>query len=174
MKNTACAFFAFIMLLSCGKNDDITSSLDGECVGIIDTAPPGIFYIELVDSIGNNLIENGFYDRTKITTKLNGDEFDYQTLRSNENSDLENLLVVSTIGNEGDNRWLLTLSETDVDTLDFKMSNEMIRHLSDGSLFCGDRFILNSASYSGANIVFEESKVDTFLKIPITVVKTMD
>lgn len=175
MKKILLCLTAVVLALSCNKNDDGQTDLDGECQGVIDTAPPGVFYIKLVDSVGNNLIENGFYDRDKISSKLNDEDFDFQTLRFDGNPDLENLLVVSPIGYEGDNRWLLTLSETDVDTLNFSMSSEEIRYISDGSLFCGSRFILNSANYNGNTIEWEEeSTIESFLKIPVTVIKATD
>ncbi len=164
--------FLSSLIVSCSKSED---PLDSECQGIIDTAPPGVFYIELVDSIGNNLIENGFYMRSQITTKLNEEDFDHQTLISYEDSNLENLLVVYPIGKDGDNRWLLNLSETDVDTLDFNMSSEDIRYVSDGVLFCGGRFVLNSASYNGKNINLEEIlTIDPMLKIYIPVLKSIN
>jgi hypothetical protein len=91
---TLLKFLFAIFFVSCGKNE---GPLDSECFGVIDTEAPGVFYIELVDAEGNNLIENGYYDKGRITTILNGDDFDYQTLSSDENSNLENLLVVAPI-----------------------------------------------------------------------------
>ncbi len=158
---------SIVFSIACSNTED---PLNGECQGSIDTAPSGVFYIELVDSVGNNLIENGYFDRAIIASKLNGADFDYQTLIPYENPDFENLLIVYTIGTEGDNRWLLTLSETEVDTLDFNMASEDIRFVSEGILYCGGRFILNSANYNGMNIPLKESTY----KIPITIQKPTD
>lgn len=165
-----CSVFVFI---SCESNDD-TPLVDSECIGIADYLPPGKFLIELVDSKGRNLIENGFYDWSQIITKLNNEDFNYHTLTSREPSDSNNLLTVVPLGNEGNNRWFLTLSETDVDTLDFSMSNAELSYMSDGILYCGSRFLLDSASYNGKPIDFEESTGETYLEIPIRVIKTTD
>lgn len=173
MEKTLLLLCSVLVVVSCGSNDD-TPLADNECAGIADYLPPGKFLIELVDSKGINLIENGFYDWNRIVTKLNNEDFNYHTLTSREPSELDNLITIVPIGNEGNNRWLLTLSETDVDTLDFSMSNIELDYMSDGLLYCGNRFLLNSANYNGETINFEESTADTYLEIPIKVIKTTD
>lgn len=162
---------SIIFFLSCNRNDDNTPSLDGECMGIADYAPPGIFYIELVDSMNDNLIQNGSYNPDQITASINGEEAK-GIFRNFETTVSRDTIRLHAIGNEGSNRWLLHLSETDTDTLDFSMSNRELRYISDGTLFCGSRFLLNFASYNGNTIEFEESTSENFLKISINIVKT--
>src|SRR5690606_34384367 len=117
--------------------------LDGECYFIADTVPPWIFYVELVDANGNNLIDNGFYDKDNITVKLNDDDFDSLIL----DKEPDHLLPIWAIGKEGDNRLLLTLSETDVDTLGFSWTSQLKKSLVDGYVQCSTDFYLNALSY---------------------------
>ena len=160
----AIVFFSAIFLISCGKTDD---SLEGECVGIIDFANAGIFQIELVDAIGNNLIQDGLYNPNLITASINGvanggvfQNFDASVSRDT--------IRLYTVGSEGTNRWLLHLSEMDTDTLDFNLSNKDERALFDGDLFCGTRHILNTASYNGQPIEFtSESEGIVILNIGV-------
>ncbi len=155
-----------IFLISCGSNDDL---LEGECVGVIDYANAGIFQIELVDSMGNNLIQDSLYDPYQITASINGeansgvfDNFDTAVSRDT--------IRLYTIGNEGFNRWLLHLSQTDTDTLDFTLSYKEERVLYDDGIFCGSRQILNSASYNGNPLEFT-SEPEGIVMLMVSVVK---
>lgn len=162
----AIVFCLAISLISCGKTDD---SLEGECIGVIDFANAGIFQIELVDAIGNNLIQDGLYNPEMITTSINGvanggvfENFDASISRDT--------IRLFTVGSEGANRWLLHLSEMDTDTLDFTLSFKEERALFNGDLFCGTQQILNSARYNGEPIEFT-SESEGIIILNISVLK---
>ena len=134
--------------ISCGTNDD---HLERECGGVIDYFNAGLFKIELVDALGTNLIQDGTYNPDHITASINGDARS-GVFKNFDASLSRDTIRLYTLGSDGENRWLLHLSETDTDTLDFSLSSIADSYLDAGILFCGMPQILNSASYNGKSI----------------------
>ena len=140
------------------------------CGGIIDFLPTAFFTIELVDENGTNLIENNFYQEDLLELQLNGTQWN-DGIRIQDN-----IITLYPAGSEGDNRYLIHLSETETDTLDYNFTYDKVKSRIDGILFCGDLVELNSASYNQTSVdipkVSQSSQDSIPLIISITVVKS--
>ncbi|TMM59250.1 hypothetical protein FEE95_07400 [Maribacter algarum] len=155
-------------LFSC-NNDDRVIEEEEACVGIVDFAPSTVFLIELVDENGTNLIENGSYADDQFRLQLNGSYWNDGLGESDEK-----FIRLYPAGSAGDNRYLIHLSESETDTLDYNISFLEVRSRSDSGLFCGEKIVLNSVSYN--QIAVDTTKVEQVSPnlisvIPITVVK---
>lgn len=160
---------ALVVLFSCKTNDDPSST----CQGIIDFAPPGIFLIELVDSEGNNLVENGTYLEEQIRARLNGAILS-EDLINTTYAEKENVITLFALGNEGPNQYLIDLSETETDTLDFTLEFLEIEQVVDGSLFCGTRAVLASVNYNQTEVDISSISQDSLSLIDITAIKNIN
>jgi hypothetical protein len=126
--------FCSLSLFSC-KND-VEPEID---CALFDPFISNLF-IKLVDSEGQNLIENHAYIADDITVFFNGNT--YTNVVLNDVPDIENLITVNLIGVDGDNTLINHLSEEVTDTL--------ILNLTAESQICGWTFFtLNSATYNG-------------------------
>jgi hypothetical protein len=126
--------FCYISLFSC-KNDD---EPEIDCA-LYDPFIRSLF-IKLIDSEGQNLIENNTYMADDITVLFNG--YTYTNVVFNDVQGIENLITLSVIGIDGDNTLKIKLSEEITDTL--------ILNLTADSQVCGWTFFtLNSATYNG-------------------------
>lgn len=159
--------FVLIVLFSCKTNDDPSS----KCQGIIDFGIPSIFLIELVDSEGNNLVENGYYTEEQITVRLNGAILS-EDLINTTHTEMQNVITLFPVGNEGPNQYLIELSETDTDTLDFTLEFIEIERLSEGSLYCGTRAALSSVNYNQSVVDISSISLDSLIPITITIIKS--
>ncbi|WP_298237346.1 hypothetical protein [uncultured Algibacter sp.] len=134
--------FCFLLVQSCKTNDDII------CYG--DPIPSRIVFINLVDNDGNNLIENGTYNSDDIEVTFNGytnpDPF------FKNNPEFENLILVTVVGNEGDNTYEIQLSNSTTDILSLNLSGEFIGSEACGSIF----FKPNTAHYNGIAQTLED------------------
>lgn len=122
----------FLILFSCKDDkDEIDCSL-------FDPANPNL-YIKLLDSNGNNLIENNTYKPNEITVSFNGQTITnvvFTTVKG-----LENLITLNVMGTEGNNQFDIKLSNSETDVL--------IMNLSLISQKCGWKFYkLNSVTYN--------------------------
>ena len=123
--------FPIILLNGCETDDDINCAL-------FDPAPQ-LFFIELLDNEGNNLIENGTFNANDIVVRFN--DFEFTQVVFNEVEELQNLISISLLGDSGDNTYEIVLSETETDTLVLNLSVERQT--------CGARFFnLNTATYN--------------------------
>jgi len=159
--------FVLILMFSCKTNDDPSSI----CQGIIDFGIPSIFLIELVDSEGNNLVENGTYLEEQITARLNGAILS-EDLINTTHTEMQNVITLFPVGNEGANQYLINLSETETDTLDFTLEFIEIERLSEGSLYCGTRSDLASVNYNQNEVDISSISLDSLSPITITVIKS--
>ena len=161
---------ALCALFSC-NNDDLVIEEEEACVGVIDFAPSAVFLIELIDENGTNLIENGFYAEDQFRLQLNGSYWNDGLVVSDEK-----FIRLYPAGGTGDNRYLIHLSESETDTLDYNISFLEVKSRSDRGLFCGEKIVLNSVRYNQIEIdtikVPQSSGIPT-PAIPITVVKNV-
>jgi len=154
------------LFLSCSLDDDSNN----ECIGVIDFIGPPSFLIELLDEDGNNLIENGFFPENQITAIINGEPFNSKVANP-DFLDIENVVFLSSAESAENNRWLLKLSETDTDTLDFSLTFKEVRQGdNDNGFLCGTFATLVSANYNGIEINIDQIS-DTGSFFPITVIK---
>lgn len=150
----------FVSIISC-NSDDIQNA---ECGGIIDFIGPRSLLVELVDENDNNL----------ISASINGNVFDSEELMP-EFIEQENTLFLQTIfGNGENNQWVISLSETDKDTLNYYLEITEVRDESEGVVFCGTSVTLESADYNGTSISLEDSntQINSSNAILVKVVKT--
>lgn len=133
--------FCLVLVQSCQNDDDII------CYG--DPIPLNIMFIELTDSDGNNLIENGTFIKDEIKTSFNGY---YNTSPFFENEPgLQNLIAITVVGNPGDNTYEIELSNSITDTLILNLTEEIF-----GEAPCiSSRFNVNTANYNGFDENFE-------------------
>lgn len=125
--------FCFLCLFSC-KNDD---KEDIDCA-LFDPAISNLF-IKLVDSNGNNLIENEIYKADDITILLNN--YTATNVVFKNIPELNNLIALNIHGENGNNTFKIKLSENETDTLVLNLTLE--------STICGFSFFkLNSATYN--------------------------
>jgi len=158
-----------LLLLCCKTNDDPSST----CQGTINYGPPGIFLIELVDSEGNNLVENGYYIDEQIMARLNGAILS-EDLINNTYTDVQNVITLFAVGNEGPNQYLIDLSETETDTLDFTLEFIEVEQLVDESLFCGTKAVLASVNYNQTEVDITSISQDSLSPINITAIKNIN
>lgn len=145
--------FCFLCLVSCNTDDD-----NGIDCSLFDPANPMLF-IEMVDSDGNNLIENETFIADDIIILFNGYEF--TNVVFDEVDGIENLVAFGLFGEEGDNTLELKLSDEVTDTL--------ILNLMAENQVCGWTFMsLNSATYNGESQTIKDFNGGNYL---ITVVK---
>ena len=157
-------------ILSC-SSDDIFNE---DCGGVIDFVGSRSLLIVLVDEDNNNLIENGFYDRDFIHASTMGIVLDSQDLAP-EFIEKENTLYLPTfLGSEENNQWIISLSETDKDTLNYTLAITEIRDRSGGTVFCGTSVTLESADYNGTIISLEDpdTEINSSYSILVKVIKT--
>lgn len=113
------AFLAFLcVLVSCSDNDP--------CDGFVPDVLTQFLFIELVDTNGNNLIENGTYSLNEIFTERNSDRFpaiiyteEVDFIPANLHYNIE----IGVVGNNGSNNlWSIDLSDDETDTLRMDLS----------------------------------------------------
>ncbi len=126
--------FACLCLFSC-KNDD---EPEIDCA-LFDPFISNLS-IKLIDSEGQNLIENNTYIADDITVLFNGNT--YTNVVFNDVQGIENLITLNLIGLDGDNTLKINLSQ--------EISDTLILNLTAESQICGWTFFtLNSANYNG-------------------------
>lgn len=162
----------FAIFISCKKSDDPVPNPDVKCGGFIDFSGPPSFSIALVDNDGNNLIENDIFKAAEISASVNGLITENDVVQS----DLIILHPISFLKDasevETDYRWLLKLSSTDTDTLDYFLSFEEVKTTTEDILLCGTQVILDSANYNG--MPFDIKKDTVYSTLPFTVIKVLD
>ncbi len=123
---------AAVVLLSACKNDE------GLDCSLVDCMVDQLFTIEFLDGQGNNLIENGTYDLTKIVVSTNGNDLYVNTATT------ENYLLFYYEGESGQQVYDIRLnsSETDILVLDLSKKEEQ-------NECCGPYFDVDKVSYNG-------------------------
>jgi hypothetical protein len=140
----------FLCLTSC-KNDD---KEDIDCA-LFDPAISSLF-IKLVDSDGNNLIENETYKADDITVLFNN--YTTTNVVFKDIPELNNLIALNIHGENGNNTFKIKLSENEIDTL--------ILNLKAESSICNWTFFkLNSATYNGIVQTLEDFNGDYLITI---------
>ncbi len=105
------------MLFSCNSDDS-------ETICNPTLVIESILFIELVNTEGENLIENGIYNPDDITIGFNGNIFTGVVFTGVQG--VENVIVLNVFGEEGDNTFDINLSDTETDTLILNISKEEI------------------------------------------------
>ena len=123
---------AAVVLLSACKNDD------GLDCSLVDCMVDQLFAIELLDSQGNNLIENGTFELTKIIVSANGNDLFVNTTTT------ENYLLFYYKGENGRQTYDIQLNSSETDTLVLDLSKKEGQHKC-----CGPYFDVDEASYNG-------------------------
>lgn len=153
------SIYAFILLsfflFSCNTDDD-----DPIVACSLEIPVASNLYIELVNTAGENLIENGTYIPADITINNNGGTF--TDVVFTEVPGIENFVAVGVFGNDGNNTYEINLSGTETDILLLNLTREEI-----GDPCPQIVFGLNSAIYNDASKDIQDFGGD-FL---ITVVK---
>ena len=140
MKNLLHFVCFAILFVSCSEKEDVA-----DCIGVIDFIGPPSFQLKFVDDNENNLIENGYFDSNLISATLNSFSYDNQ-IAGFENQSFQNSVVLpSGIGNEGENTWILRLSESEIDTLRYSLVFTEVKQNG----FCGTESFVKTASYNG-------------------------
>ena len=160
-------FFLIInIFLSCASDEDNLVE-EIRCEGIIDFAPPAVFLIELLDDTGANLIENGFYSEDQIKVKLNGFAWNEKIVNSTA-TNIENVIALFPAGDKAVNQYLITLSQTETDTLNFTLLfKDVSREEDEGRIVCGTQLILESASYNQIEIDVSNTTLKESRPIPV-------
>ncbi|NER14327.1 hypothetical protein GWK08_12815 [Leptobacterium flavescens] len=131
------------LFISCDNSDDLDCAL-------ISFAPQ-LFFIELVDDQGNNLIENGTYVREDIEVFFN--DFNVGGATGPEDTSFENLIFLTLMGESGDNEFRIELSDTETDILNLNLTVE--------PGICGvSIFTAVSATYNGEVQNIEEIVIE--------------
>ena len=155
MKRISLFILLSFFLFSCA-NDDNEPEI---ACDLIDAISSNLF-IELINTEGENLIENGMYNPNDITIDFNGNTFTNVVFTEVEG--IQDFVAVSIFGDDGDNTIEIRLSETETDTLVMNLT----RMETEGP--CAQFvFQLNSATYNGVSRELQDFGGD-FL---ITVVK---
>lgn len=124
--------FCFLLIWSCKTDKE-----DIDCA-LFDPAISSLF-IKLVDTEGNNLIENETYIADDIVIRYNDSEFKNVVFKNVES--LNNLIALNLIGVTGDNQFEIELSGEETDALVLNLTIE--------SKICGYTFYkFNSATYN--------------------------
>lgn len=145
---------ALLILQSCKTNDDVICNFD--------PIPLKNVFIKLVDTNGNNLIENNTYIKSDIQVTFNG--FTNTNPFFENIPKLKNLIAVTATGNEGDNNYEIKLSSTKTDTLILNLTENIL-----GSESCPySIFTVNTANYNGITQNLEDFYSSDYL---ITVIK---
>ncbi|MDT0606503.1 hypothetical protein [Croceitalea rosinachiae] len=157
-------------VVSC-SSDDI---FDEECGGVIDFVGSRSLLVELVDEDNNNLIENGFYDMDFIHASTSGIVLNSEDLTPEFIEEEHTLYLPTFLGNEEKNQWVISLSETDKDTLNYTLAIAEIRDKFEGVVYCGTSVTLESADYNSTTISLEDpnTQINSSYSILVKVVKT--
>ncbi|MCM4158680.1 hypothetical protein DHB64_02080 [Antarcticibacterium sp. W02-3] len=138
-------------MISCNSNDD-----EIDC-SLIDIAPQ-LFYMEYIDEDGNNLLDNGTYDREEIEVTLGG-----VVMGEVYTHPEKSFLVIYEYGQlqNNENDYIINLSSTETDIMQLEYSQK--------SGICGTFiYTVEKAIYNG-----EEMELETYLgNEKITVLKT--
>lgn len=129
-----------ILFTACSEKEDIE-----ECIGIIDFFGPPSFQLKFIDGNENDLIENEYYDSDFISASINSLSYDNQIVNFDDQRSVNSVILPSVFGVEGENRWLLKLSENEIDTLDFSLVLKEVKQ--DG--LCGTTSSVEIATYNG-------------------------
>ncbi|WP_299674236.1 hypothetical protein [uncultured Dokdonia sp.] len=117
MKRFSLFIIVSILLFSCNSDDS-------ETICNPTLVIESILFIELVNTEGENLIENGIYNPDDITIGFNGNIFTGVVFTGVQG--VENVIVLNVFGEEGDNTFDINLSDTETDTLILNISKEEI------------------------------------------------
>ncbi len=141
-----CAF-----LFSCNSDDT-------QCLTILPVSSN--LFIELVNTEGENLIENGTFQADAITIDFNENTFTNVVFTNV--AGLESFIGINIFGEDGDNTFTINLSDTETDVLVLNITRE-----ETGGPCSQSIFTLNSVTYNGESKELQDFGGD-FL---ITVVK---
>lgn len=173
MRKVPILLVTLYLICSCNKAEK-DPILEEQCIGVIDFVGPPAFSLVFVDSQGNNLIENGFFKTEEISANLNGLITEHDIVKS----DAVRLLPISFLTEaeevETNYSWLLKLSDTDTDTLDYFLSFDEIKDRFDGKLYCGTKINLDSARYNNVRINWDIDFEKSRYIIPFEVVKDVN
>jgi len=163
---TLTSFIGLVILITACS---LKNSTD-DCIGVIDFIGPPSFQLTFVDADSNNLIENQYYKSEDISASINGQSYDPAVFILDDERFQNIVLLPSGVGNEGQNRWLLILSEMETDTLDFSLVATEVR--DDG--FCGTFTEVTTVAYNGNSIDLETSLDEESYTFSIIVNKTIE
>lgn len=107
--------FVFVLIISCNKNDD-----DGINCGTFDAELP-LLFVKIIDTSGNNLIENGTINPTNVNVEGDFSTASFQFIPANEFDDIsefDNSLALS-IPNESTFQYTINLDGFESIVLDF-------------------------------------------------------
>ena len=138
MKKFVLLVLVLIVSFSCNNDDD-----NVDCsLGIPE--PPKTLFIDLIDTDGNNLIENETYNPEEIfvrfgNTVITGVVF-------TEVQEVENFIALSVIGQEGENTFEIVLNSEDTDTVVLDISKPADSGSCPSSVFNLDAVTYNDIS----------------------------
>ena len=129
-----------VLFTACSEKEEFQ-----DCIGIIDFIGPPGFQLKFVDNNENNLIENEYFDSDIISSSINGQSYTGQIVGF-DSEPFQNIVILPPgIGNEGKNTWILKLSESEIDTLNFTLVYREVKQ--DG--LCGTNSSVETATYNG-------------------------
>ncbi len=135
MKQLSFFILLSLFLFSCSSDDDPEIACD------LIQAIQSNLYIDLVNGQGENLIENGTYNPNDITIDVNGSTFTGVVFTNVEG--IENFIAIGVFGEDGDNTFEISLSDTETDTLILNLTRS-----ETGGPCSQFVFALNSAVYN--------------------------
>lgn len=162
-----------ILFSACSEKEE---EVIDDCIGVIDFVGPPSFILKFIDGEENDLIENGYFVSDLISASINGQLFTGQIIDF-EGEVVQNTVFLSSgIGNEGKNTWLLNLSDTETDTLEYSLVYTEIKQrasVGDG-FFCGTEASVANAAYNGNPIDLEASIKEGSYNYSLIVTKILD
>lgn len=156
-----------ILFTACSDKEEV---ITGDCIGIIDFIGPPRFELKFIDDDETNLIESGYYDSALISSSINGQPFNGKII----DQGFQNIVLFPGLGQEGENRWILTLSESEIDTLDFSLVFTEVKEALNGEIFCGTNASVETLSYNGNPIDLEASYNEDSYNYSISITKTTE
>lgn len=151
MKKVALILCLYLYFCGCKNNDDI------DCSVVTGPALKTIF-IKIIDSNEINLIENNTYIANDIMIRFG--DFVFTNVVFDNIPEIENLIALNLIGDDGDNTFQIELSDIDTDILVLNLEK-----LSDGGPCFGSTFEINSATYNEQSITVEDFNGDYIITV---------
>ncbi len=130
-------FVLLISVFSCNDNDKEDLCFPD---GVIVDPIVRNFFVELVSTDGENLIENGTFKSNEIVLRYKESKITGSVFENVEG--LKNVITMNLFGDDGDNTFLIDLSMSVTDTLVLNLTKTVNEcDIAD--------FSLNSATYNG-------------------------
>jgi len=143
--------FLILGVFSCKNDDEI------DCSYYTSIASKSIF-IKLIDSNGNNLIENETYAANTINIVFG--DYTFTDVVFEDVLGIENLIALNIFGNQGDNQFRINLSENETDLLILNIDKQETVNPCVGHIFT-----LNSATYNGVIQTLENFDGDYLITV---------